>query len=265
MKKILFLTISSILIYTISIGQINFESSYIGNLKLCNLTNSGYKYYTFNKTTNEVKVYNTNHSLYRTISVASPTGSQIYQDVILLSDNLFNTDTLLEFVITYKLLPTILIQGKIYNEAGILILQNNKTIYEILNFGGDFKLKCRSLGGDSTFIYSLPGSLPCDPCGGPTNISINGAGSNSLLNPFPNPTNDQITIPYFLSNGEKEGKLILCDINGKKIKEFKVDNTFNDLVLETQEFVSGTYYYYLLTSSGISNSKKKKKKILIIK
>lgn len=261
MKKILFLTILAILICKVSIGQINLESSDIGNLKLCNLTIGGYKYYSFNRTTNVIKIYNTNHSLYRTISVPSPTGSEVYNDAAFLSDILFNTDTLIEFAIIYKALPVIFLQGKIFNESGTLLLQNNKAVYEILNFGGNFKLKCKSLNNDSTFIYGLPGSLPCDPCGGPTNISINGGGSSSLNNPFPNPTSDQVTIPYFLGNGEKDGKLILCDVNGKKIREYKIDNTFNDLVLNTQEFVTGTYYYYLLTSNGISNSKK----ILIIK
>ena len=45
------------------------------------------------------------------------------------------------------------------------------------------------------------------------------------------------------------------------IKEFKVDNKFETLILDTQEFTAGTYYYNLTTDNGVSSAKK----IIVIK
>ncbi len=130
------------------------------------------------------------------------------------------------------------------------------------NISGSFKLKCKSINGDSTIIYSLSGSLPCDACGGPTSIvKNNSTTTNTLPNAYPNPTSTQITIPYTLTNSDTKGKINIYDINGKILREYNVDNTFEILILDTQEFSAGTYYYNLTSNSGVSDAKK----IIVIK
>ncbi len=154
MKKTILLSIATFAFAITSRSQINIENSYVGNLQVSNLTSGGYKYYNIDLVSNQVKVYNTNHSIYKTINLPTPTGSDVYKDVILLSDNLFDTDNLIEFILLYKnSLSPVLFLGKVINENGTVILQNNRTSFQVFNISGSFKLKCKSINGDSTIIY----------------------------------------------------------------------------------------------------------------
>lgn len=248
-------------------SQITLENVYShGDLKLCNLSSGGYKYYLLDKANNQIVMYDMNHSIYRTINVIPPAGSYTYTYVKFLSDKLFDTDNLIEFVIGYRnTSPPFDIPSKIYNENGSLLLQSYyQDEFSVLNVGGIFKLKKYSTvsgSSDSTKIYSLPGELPCDACGGTAGIVKSNYNSGLMDNPFPNPTNGQLTIPYHFSNGETRGKIVVYDVTGKEIYEFKVDNTFTNLIIDTQNFSSGTYYYKLKTSNGISDAKK----IIVVK
>ena len=263
MKKTIISTIV-ILFITISVkSQITLETKYPiqpFKLKLCNLTNGGYKYYWLDQTNNQIKMYNSNHSIFKTINVTPPTTPYTYGGVNYISDNLFNSDNLVEFMIVYYQSPSTY-QSKLFNENNIILFSSNSSAGELLNISGNYKLKIPSTNADSTLIYSLPGSLPCEACGGPTSIVKNNTTTNTMPNAYPNPTSTQITIPYTLTNNDTKGKINIYDINGKIVKEYNVDNTFDNFILDTQEFSAGTYYYNLTTSSGVSDAKK----IIVIK
>lgn len=269
MKKSIILTIATLLIAVISKSQINFESKYpigMSNLKLCNLTTGGYKYYYYDKINNQIKMYNPNHTVFKTINVTPPPSGYIYASLQFVSDNLFNTDNLIEFHMGYSNSVTPFdVQKKIYNESNVLLFSSNTSSsgngVEVINLNGSFKLKWPSKNGDSTNVYSLPGTLPCDVCGGPTSIVKSNTTTNTMPNAYPNPTSTQITIPYTLTNNDTKGKINIYDINGKILREYNVDNTFENLILDTQEFSAGTYYYNLTSNSGVSDAKK----IIVIK
>lgn len=78
---------------------------------------------------------------------------------------------------------------------------------------------------------------------------------------FPNPTSGNATITYTLPQGETQGKIIIYDTQGKEVKRFNVDRTFDSLVISTENLQSGLYYYNLQTTQGISAAKK----LIIIK
>lgn len=269
MKKSIILTIATLLIAVISKSQINLEAKYpagMKNLQLCNLTTGGYKYYYYDKINNQIKMYNPNHSIFKTISVTLPPSGYNFSSLQFVSDNLFNTDNLIEFYIAYSYsVSPFNIQKKIYNESNVLLLSSNTTGNgagaEVININGSFKLKLPTNNGDSSIVYSLPGTLPCDACGGPTSIVKNNTTTNTMPNAYPNPTSTQITIPYTLTNNDTKGKINIYDINGKILREYIVDNTFENIILDTQEFSAGTYYYNLTTNSGVSEAKK----IIVIK
>lgn len=263
MKKTIISTVV-ILFFTMTVkSQITLENKYPvspNNLKLCNLTNGGYKYYLLDQANNQIKMYNSNHSLFKTINVTPPTPPFTYGGLKYISDNLFNADNLVEFMIVYYQSPSTY-QAKLYNESNSLLFSSNTNAGELLNISGSYKLKLPSINSDSTYIYSLTGSLPCDACGGPTSIVKNNPTTTTMPNAYPNPTSTQITIPYTLTNNDTKGKINIYDINGKVVKEYNVDNSFDNLILDTQEFSAGTYYYNLTTSSGVSDAKK----IIVIK
>ncbi|MDF2451592.1 MAG: hypothetical protein K0S26_1096 [Bacteroidota bacterium] len=262
MKKVTAIALYILLISYSLKSQITLENVYTnGDVKLCNLTTGGYKYYLLDKINNQIKMYNTSHSIFKTINIATPASGYTYTYVKLLSDNLFDTDNLIEFIlICHNNAPPYDNPNKIYNENGTLLLQSYKQDeFTVYNVGGSYKLKRYSSvsgGQDTSRIFSLPGTLPCDACGGPTSIVKNNATATAMPNAYPNPTSEQITIPYYLPNGERTGKVTIYDINGKSIREYSVDDTFSNLILDTKEFNAGTYYYNLTTADGVSDVKK---------
>jgi hypothetical protein len=259
MKKTILL-IAAILSFALTTkSQITLENIYSkGYATLANLTTGGYKYYVLDKSANQIIVYNTNHSIFKTINITPPSGTYMYSYPSYLSDNLFSTDNLIEFGITYyNTNPPFDSRTIIYNELNtVLLTLNNTESYQILNISGNFKLHRYASSNDSSSVYSLPGTLPCDACGGPTGLVENGNNNNSLPNAYPNPTKDELTIPYKFNGKDKNGIIFMYDVNGKLIKEYKVDSTFDSLIIETGEFSAGTYFYKLVTSSGTSEGKK---------
>jgi hypothetical protein len=263
MKKTFILLVTTILLAFSTKGQINLENHYVGTVRIANLSTAGYKFYNIDIASNVVKIYNIDHSIYQTITLPNPPVNQTYSGVYLLSDKLFDTDNLIEFVLLYKdsQLSNFTNYHKVINENGVILLQNNKIEFEALNLSGTYKLRCMAPTYDSSFVYSLPGTLPCDACGGPTSIVKNNSSTNTMPNAYPNPTSTQITIPYKLTNSDTKGKINFYDINGKILREYNVDNTFENLILDTKEFSAGTYYYNLTSNSGKSDAKK----IIVIK
>ncbi|MCE9538103.1 MAG: T9SS type A sorting domain-containing protein, partial [Bacteroidetes bacterium] len=73
---------------------------------------------------------------------------------------------------------------------------------------------------------------------------------------YPNPTNSSTKIDYTLPNGINKGEIVFYDTQGKEVKRFNVDNTFNSLEISTEDLRSGIYYYNLQTAQGNSGAKK---------
>ena len=262
MKTVLISTLVTLLFNLTLKSQITLENVYTnGQLQLCNLTTGGYKYYILDTANDQIKIYNTNHSIFRTLNVTVSVGGYPYIFVKLLSDKLFNTDNLIEYMIEYRNPVSPFNRISVFcNENNAVLLQTSGlSNFEVINIGGNYKLKKYSTvfgAQDTTRIFNLPGSLPCDACGGPTSIVKNNPTPNTMPSPYPNPTSTKITIPYTLTNNDTKGKINIYDINGKIIKEYNVDSTFDNFILDTQEFSAGTYYYNLITGSGVSEAKK---------
>ncbi|PIV58198.1 MAG: hypothetical protein COS14_10850, partial [Bacteroidetes bacterium CG02_land_8_20_14_3_00_31_25] len=87
-------------------------------------------------------------------------------------------------------------------------------------------------------VYSLLGSLPFG-----IKLLGDNEDSNLLGNAYPNPTQNQITIPYSLPQGCKSGELIIYDIAGKEIQKYQVDKIFDNLLIDTTTLKKGQYLY----------------------
>lgn len=245
---------------------------------LINLSNGGYKYVrTYSVRDNNTNLYNNyqlkfydlNHSLWKTIDIApviNNLSTTTYTNMIgvppsnllYISDKLFDNDNDIEFIIHlvgfYLFDETTM---NISNIAGLnpdsiipastlFYYSYNPTVYNTPN-GAKLIL---NYNGTKDYVLSLPGTYPPQP----VIVKENNIGIEQA-NPFPNPANKQITLPYSLP-AHKTGELIIYDMQGKEIKKFKIDNAFNNILLNTSELNNGMYIYKVQCDGEVILTKK---------
>lgn len=274
MKKTIIIIIATILFALTSKSQILLENNYSTppfsiqcGLTLIKLDLSGEKYFFFDIQNKIIKLYNLNHSLFKTINIpnlptyrSSNTSSLV--SVAYLSENLFNSNSSIEYVAFdghYFVFNSAFDYGsmRVYDETGAIIFNGDSLMpclksdatYNGYEGNGDFifntpagtKMILFSYKNNtpSQRVYSLPGQLV-------SSIQKNNESYNNAL-PFPNPTNNSITLPYKLESG-KDGKLVINDINGKILFEYKIDTTFDNVLIDTNTMTAGNYFYSIYTS-----------------
>ena len=262
-------------------AQITLENSYPATsssqlMQVVELVKSGYKYQTLDYTNKNLKLYNLNHSLFKSINLPTPAG--FFLNSAIVSDSLFNTDNLVEVAYTYygynyTVTPlTYTTETKIIDEnvSNIFTLPQgtSPSIYYTGSANG-YKMiinvdSVNKTALKQTNVYSLVGGLPIHlqthAGSNPTGL-ITTNNSELLTSAAPNPSSNRTTIGYQFPKGESSGIIVIYNINGKELKQYVVDNTFNTLELDNSDLSSGTYFYQVSTSSGKSSAKK----MLVIK
>lgn len=270
MKKILFLALLAL--GMTAKAQITLEHTYdsVPIFSLVQFSATDYKWAVID--TMNIKLYNVNHSFYKTISIVN---SPVYpQDVLFISTSLFDTDsTTIEYMVDYSssYYPT----GSgvnIYREDGTVIFSEPNLSasfpweemtnpirplwYPIVRTSTGTKMILDSgyyATGTNTFkVYSLPGVFY--PSVGFNHIQID--NQLGLSNPYPNPAKYITNIDYKLPNGINNGEIVFYNLQGIEVKRFKVDKTFNTLLISTSDIAAGTYYYQLQTTGQNSDGKK---------
>jgi hypothetical protein len=253
MKKLVFSFLMLILAHS-SMSQIMLEHTYPSSATLTQLSNSGYKYYAMDVLTNQCKIYNLDHSLWKTISLTIPAGLYLY-DIKFVSETLFNTDSKVELAYIYYSYDTTYYYYTYYTRV------INENGFELLPIpgAGFLDLKTTTSNGTkllayvynysiypstvNTLVYSLPGVLPT---GGITEQPVVEEGL-----PFPNPARDIVTIPCNLPDGVNQASILLMNSAGKLVRTFTVDRTFDSVQIPTHELPRGLYIYQIKTGSGI--------------
>ncbi len=249
MKKIIFGIIATISISNLSFGQATLEHSYQTRKFQADETNAfrtdnGLNYYTLDNSTGTLLIYNDSHSLIKTVNIPIPSG-YVLNYLYLITDKLFNTDPLTEFIISFRDdnfdSPYIF---TLINENGTILQQfgNKIKAYVIKGNTDSFKLitvsnpPSSSPGENYDYdVYSLPGTI--------LNVLQNESPENSFFG-FPNPTENKITIINNLGNGE-HGILEVFDENGKKVIEKNVVGKNGEISLDVTELSNGIYLYKL--------------------
>lgn len=259
MKKV---TLSFILFFsTLGLNsQINLEHTYTvsgasASIRIIQLANSGYKYCVYEFNTNQFKLYNTDHSLWKTITYPTISGSTA--SVWNISETLFNTDGLIEYIVHYTTSTSpFQYQIKILNENGVLIKDLPNRTYTAItppnnivqSIGVNSYKLVVSDGNTIREVYSLPGTT--------SNLGVSDNPMSELSGiSFPNPTSQTITIPYQLANGQTSGQLKIYNSTGALIESFQVDSNFNDLILDVSSYSNGVYLYKIV-SNGIESESK---------
>ncbi len=244
-----------------------------------NLENSGQKYFVVDRINFLLKIYNENHSIYKSIQLNEsdmgltqyPIRDGFYPYAI--SENLFDTDSKIEFLVNIHAYTSDFSEEisntYVINEDGNIIFEGiNQSIVNddeatqfpewISNTSNGAKMILmvyNENANDSLIIYNLPGTVPCYSCD-QTNKIHNLNNKSQKLSNYPNPAKDYTIIEYEIPKGENEAEIQIYNMNGQLIKTYKVDKTFNYLRISTNELSNGTYIYNIKTQKGISKGKK---------
>lgn len=269
-------------------AQVTLESSQYtspgGDLRFIHLERAGFKYAltNANQGPTQFKLYNLNHTLYRTINIGPlPVGANGWH-VQYITETLWDTDsTDIDYAVVGYISGNNNYQfTRVYHENGTLIFANDTCTFWY-TMGGDFGnpvsvpifntdsgtkmiLSRFTSNFDKTgLVYCLPGRLECmhcygniESCGGVPEDVPNIILNKSLMDPFPNPTENATTIPYILPEGENTGEIIFYNAEGKEVKRFKIDRTFNKITVSSADLAAGTYYYQLQTEKNVLGGKK---------
>ena len=235
-----------------------------------------------------IKVYNDDYSIYKVVNInqsfpydtISFNQNQISLNDLTradgtdnefdLTDNFFNTDNKIEFIINYNSSNNV--TGK-KRCTSVIIDEDGKEIFRVSNDLGNWisfyywKYLSIVIGNEEansvnqTNIYSVPGNLPC-----PSSCSQKAASIAPITQPnefkeiqvngFPNPSSDKVTLAYALPEGVAFGTLRLYTQTGELVKEFKVSSQIDHLELPVSEYTPGTYYYELQAGGSTSGGKK---------
>lgn len=258
MKKSLFLLLL-LLPFTMLNAQINLEKTYSHSGAYIQLANSGYKFYLMDVGNAQCRIYNMDHSLWKTINLNVPANNYLY-DIRYVSENLFTNDNTLSLCYIYYYYDETnqyyTYTAKIIRENGTELLSIPGAQYVYVNNVGEEGTKLTAYSYDysvfpstiQTLIYDLPGEL----------VSYGSEDMNPALQElaYPNPATDFTVIPYTLPDGAADGRLLLNDASGRLIKMYNVDQNFRNLQIDTRQLPKGVYFYHLESGNYTSDAGK---------
>lgn len=272
-----FIIIIFILSCKYSFGQINYLTSFTRQINLVKLHVNGYKYVETNINDNTIKIYNTDNSIFKIITI--PTQGIPIQSIGYISENLFDLDNDIEYYITTLEVSNGYTQFKIYNENGTILFQKDSAnLYQTTStqsyglyisdpiFYDGISTKMKLQINSRTELYNLLGSVTCFDCTSgivsglidEPNNQIEKFDRTSIF--FPNPTNDFIKINYQLPSNYKNAEIVIYDNNGKLIETLQITSTF-DCVYLNSKYAGGLYFFNLI----VDGNKIKTEKIIMNK
>jgi hypothetical protein len=244
-------------------AQVTLDKKYDFSTSVVKFETLGYKYYLMDVPNGQCRIYNIDHSLYKTINCNVPNGFYL-SDIIYLSEKLFDTDPGIELLCTFYKYNTAQAyyeyDSKIINDDGSQMIFIDGSLYNYVNKTGENTYKLFSYCYDYsvthekvwTNIYSLPGSPVVSALMNPKNPEI-------TLNAFPNPATYSLKVAYSLPENVTKATLHLIDISGKQVEQFVVDNHTDHLMLDVSRYQSGVYHYFI----EYGNTKTPAKKLVI--
>ena len=241
------------------------EPSVINQLMIVKFEESGDRYVKINRLGKCINIYDITHVLIKTIDFSGFPMNSIGSmgEVLYLSEHLFNLDSKIEFIYGFSDGDSSNTLTNIYNEDGALIFSSNGApmikgnipqqqlpIYNTIN-GAKMIL---SYPNGHAKVFSLPGTLSTAIA--EANYQLIQAQEGQFKNLYPNPSNGKVTLQYQLPKEEQQGEIVLYNIQGAEVKRYKVDNTFNDILIDNSQLQAGTYFYQLQTGKGAVGIKK---------
>ena len=248
MKKVILLI--AVLGFFRAGAQVTLEHTYDGQGVIAHLEFQDEKYALLEASNYRCRLYNADHSLYKTVNLQVPAGGVTINNLQHVTDGLFNTDALIEFSYTYYLISgsSVVYETRVANENGqVLVTVSGASAAFVDHIGDSWKFIAWIYDYSSTpaladtRVYSLPGHLV-------TTISET-SEQKWMKFPYPNPTKNVITLNYDLQAG-KDGELLITDINGRIIRNIAIGPDFSSIKVFVGDFPDGLYLYQVVGGSG---------------
>jgi len=248
------------LLFTSLSAQVTLDKKYDYSTSVVKFETLGYKYYLIDVPAGQCRIYNTDHSLFRTINCNIPNGFYL-SDINYLSEKLFDNDPGIELLCTFYKYNSAKAyyeyNSKIISDDGSQMIFMDGSLYNYLNKTGENTYKLFSYCYDYsvtpekvwTNIYSLPGTPILSA------LMIKNE-PDILLNAFPNPATQSLKVAYILPENVKQAKLHLIDNSGKQVEQFVVDSHTDHLMLDVSRYQSGVYHYFIEYGNFRTESKK---------
>lgn len=284
MKKLLLSTLLSV-IFSTAFAQVTLEHKFSDpNPTIYSQSPESINLYQFSSGTKYVKaykdattyamnvtVYNLDYSINKNFVINTGcTDLTFSYSLFFISDKLFDTDNGYEVCLSIgsNVMNNTCYgnQGSgnnayIYNDDNTLIFKSDTSTFADFSYNGGYGrqdgfrcvyntsngTKMLLKNGIGTYVYSLSGSI--------TTSSIEKTDTPQYAYQiYPNPATTYTKIDFELPANEI-GTICIYDVAGNIIKNYQVDNAFGNLVVNNQDFKSGTYFY-TITSPSIKQTKK---------
>ena len=260
--KNLFLTLSLFLFSCSTFAQIALERTYgeSNSMYVTKLEIEGYKYFGVDTTTTHLNIYNTNHSLWKSLTLPVIAGSKVNITPTFLSENLFNSDNSIEYIIGYQSGTGATSAWTMYlvNEAGtILYTFNNGLSGKPVKVGTGWKLQTSDYYTNpagslrsATSYYSLPGQYT-------TGLAVAPQGGSSTGSELvPNPIESSGVLKYNLPSGINQAQVTVYSTTGAEVRNYNITNQFSEIIIEKGILSPGIYLYSISYPGYISEMKK---------
>lgn len=229
-------------------AQVTLAQKYDYSTSVVKLEDSGYKYYLMDVPAGQCRIYNTDHSLFKTVNCNIPSGFFL-SDIKFVSEKIFDSDAGIELLCTfykyYSSQQYYEYDSKIINEDGSQIVFIDGALYNYINQTGENSWQLFSYCYNFsifpekvwTNIYNLPATV--------VSAQYLNKSEEISINAFPNPASETINVTYSLPKNVHQGILHLYDSSGKKVEQFIIDNHTDHLTFDVGRFKSGIYLYFI--------------------
>ena len=275
-----FLAIATLILLTTQINaQISLDQAYenvdgdIYNFGIIAIDSNEYKYLNINIYSGFFELYNLDHSLYEVVDLPDQ-GSEISYTIYYITRTLFDCDdSNIEYLVSYgcpgpgcgiSYTTVLRTDGtEIFHADSLMAASGSAGGVRQFNFpiystplGTKMKLININNSEPSVSIFSICGDLPgANQFLGIGSTGLDDFNSPNLLNAYPVPSDDQITIPYNIGAGLNHGQIEILDNQGRVIEQYRVGRVFDSLTIDVSSYSSGTYFYRIRTENGIDASK----------